>query len=74
MHIPPRCGIGEPTLLPRRQPQGERGKSPSTWNLLGKAEAGPLAGRELKPLVYRAAQFWFSWAVFKPDTIIYQGK
>jgi hypothetical protein len=46
----------------------------STWNLLGKAEAGPLAGRELKSLVYRAAQFWFSWAVFKPDTIIYRGK
>jgi hypothetical protein len=46
----------------------------STWNLLGKAEAGPLAGKELKPLVHRAAQFWFSWAVFKPDTIIYRGK
>jgi hypothetical protein len=46
----------------------------STWNLLGKAEAGPLAGKELRPLVYRAAQFWFSWAVFKPDTFIYRGK
>jgi hypothetical protein len=46
----------------------------STWNLLGKAEAGPLAGRELRPMVYRAAQFWFSWVVFRPDTIIYRGK
>jgi len=46
----------------------------STWNLLGKAEAGPLAGKKLSPLVYRAAQFWFSWAVFKPDTVVYRGK
>jgi len=46
----------------------------STWNLLGKAETGPLAGKELRPLVYQAAQFWFSWAVFKPDTLIYRGK
>ncbi|MBI2170835.1 MAG: DUF3179 domain-containing protein [Chloroflexi bacterium] len=46
----------------------------SLWNLLGKAEAGPLTGKELKPQVYRAAQFWFSWVVFRPDTIIYKGK
>jgi hypothetical protein len=46
----------------------------STWSLLGKAEAGLLVGKELRPLVYRAAQFWFSWVVYKPDTIIYRGK
>lgn len=46
----------------------------STWNLLGKAESGPLEGKALRPLVYRAAQFWFSWVVFKPDTVIYRGK
>lgn len=46
----------------------------STWSLLGKAESGPLAGKVLQPLVYRPAQFWFSWVVFKPDTVIYQGK
>jgi hypothetical protein len=45
----------------------------SLWSLLGKAEAGPLGGKELRPLVHRAAQFWFSWVVFKPDTIIYRG-
>ncbi len=45
----------------------------STWNLLGKAESGPLSEKVLKPLVYRPAQFWFSWVVFKPDTIIYRG-
>lgn len=46
----------------------------SRWNLLGKAESGPLAGKELRPLVHRSAQFWFSWVVFKPDTVVYRGK
>ena len=46
----------------------------STWNLLGKAESGPLAGKSLRPVLHRAAQFWFSWAVSKPDTQVYEGK
>jgi hypothetical protein len=57
--------------------EGERivdDQSGSTWSLLGKAEAGPLAGKALRPLVHRAAQFWFSWVVFRPDTIVYEGK
>jgi hypothetical protein len=42
----------------------------STWNILGQAVAGPLAGSQLDRLVH-ADHFWFSWAAFKPDTIIY---
>ena len=42
----------------------------STWNILGQAIAGPLAGEQLEPIVH-ADHFWFSWAAFKPDTIIY---
>ncbi|MFO7536928.1 MAG: DUF3179 domain-containing protein, partial [Chloroflexota bacterium] len=42
----------------------------STWNILGQAIAGPLAGSQLDRLVH-ADHFWFSWAAFKPDTIIY---
>jgi hypothetical protein len=42
----------------------------STWNILGQAESGPLAGSQLNRLVH-ADHFWFSWAAFKPDTIIY---
>jgi hypothetical protein len=44
----------------------------STWNILGQAVEGPLAGEELAPIVH-GDHFWFSWAAFKPDTIIYQG-
>ena len=44
----------------------------STWSLLGKAVGGPLEGERLEPVVH-ANNFWFSWAVFKPNTIIYRG-
>ena len=41
----------------------------STWNILGRAVAGQLAGTQLKPVVH-GNHFWFAWAAFKPDTII----
>jgi hypothetical protein len=44
----------------------------SVWNILGQAVEGPLAGQELKPIIH-GDHFWFSWAAFKPDTIIFQG-
>ncbi|MEM7119541.1 MAG: DUF3179 domain-containing (seleno)protein [Chloroflexota bacterium] len=44
----------------------------STWNILGQATAGSLAGEVLTPVVH-GDHFWFSWAAFKPDTIIYSG-
>lgn len=42
----------------------------STWNLAGQATAGPLAGMELTRIV-SGDHFWFSWAAFRPDTIVY---
>ncbi len=42
----------------------------STWNILGQAIEGSLAGQSLEPIVH-CDHFWFSWAAFKPDTIIY---
>ena len=45
----------------------------STWDILGNAVDGPLAGKSLTPVVH-GSHFWFAWAVFKPDTIVYQGK
>jgi hypothetical protein len=44
----------------------------STWNILGQATEGELAGEELTPVV-KVDHFWFSWAAFRPDTRIYQG-
>ena len=42
----------------------------STWNILGQANAGPLAGQRLTPVVH-GAHFWFAWAAFRPETTIY---
>jgi hypothetical protein len=45
-------------------------QSGSTWNIVGQAVDGPLAGEQLSPIVH-GDHFWFSWAAFRPDTIIY---
>ncbi len=42
----------------------------SAWNIVGQAIDGPLAGEHLTPVVH-ADHFWFSWAAFRPDTVIY---
>ena len=39
----------------------------STWNVLGQAVDGPLAGSQLEAVV-SGSHFWFAWAVFKPET------
>ena len=38
----------------------------STWNILGRALAGPLEGRRLTPIQH-GNHFWFAWAVFRPQ-------
>lgn len=43
----------------------------SQWNIFGKAVEGELKGTQLKQLS-SGSHFWFAWAVFKPDTIIYK--
>ena len=42
----------------------------SVWTLTGAAITGPLAGQQLTRIV-SADHFWFSWAAFRPATIIY---
>ena len=44
----------------------------SEWNILGEAVAGPLAGKRMERIVH-GDDFWFAWAAFHPDTIIYGG-
>ncbi len=43
----------------------------SRWNLLGRSTGGPLAGKQLEPVVH-ADHFWFAWAAFRPNTRIYR--
>ncbi len=44
----------------------------STWNIFGEAIDGEFKGTTLEPVVH-ANHFWFSWAVFKPNTVLYKG-
>ena len=41
----------------------------STWNILGRAVDGPLAGEQLESAVHTDT-FWFAWASYRPDTVI----
>jgi hypothetical protein len=45
-------------------------QSGSTWNILGHATSGRLAGRRLEAIVH-GNHFWFSWASYKPQTRVY---
>ncbi len=47
-------------------------QSNSTWNLLGQATSGELAGSSLEPIVHDNT-LWFAWAAFKPETRVYLG-
>jgi hypothetical protein len=38
----------------------------STWNVFGQATAGPLAGKQLRPVTHLDT-FWFAWVAFQPD-------
>ncbi|MEM8925356.1 MAG: DUF3179 domain-containing protein [Actinomycetota bacterium] len=41
----------------------------STWNILGAAVDGPLAGEQLASVPHTDA-FWFAWATYQPGTVI----
>lgn len=43
----------------------------TSWNIAGQAIEGELVGEQLDAIV-AADHFWFSWAAFRPNTVIYQ--
>jgi len=44
----------------------------STWDVLGRATGGPLAGKALTAVPH-VDTFWFAWAAYRPDTAIVSG-
>jgi hypothetical protein len=44
----------------------------SVWTLLGRAVDGPLSGEQLQTVQHRN-DFWFAWASFFPDALVYGG-
>jgi hypothetical protein len=45
----------------------------STWNLLGEAVKGPMAGKTLDRLP-AGEHFWFAWVAFVPETRVWRGE
>lgn len=41
----------------------------TTWNIIGQAVDGPLAGEQLTA-VSHLDTFWFAWATYRPDTVV----
>lgn len=43
----------------------------SVWQVGGGALEGPLAGQRLEPVAEAYVAFWFAWAAFQPDGVIW---
>jgi hypothetical protein len=43
------------------------------WRLDGLAVEGPLSGERLEPIPEAYVAFWFAWADFQPETVIWTG-
>ena len=63
---------GEPATFEARDGSIVDTATESTWNVLGLATAGPLAGTQLEAVI-SANHFWFAWSVFEPDTEVIIG-
>jgi len=65
------AAVGGKALSFERMSEGFRDRETgSTWNLLGHAVQGPLAGKRLRAIPHVDA-FWFAWAAFNPTTLVY---
>ncbi len=42
----------------------------TTWDLFGRAQAGPLEGQQLTTAIH-TNELWFAWAAFNPDAVVY---
>jgi hypothetical protein len=60
------------TFVPAATGFGDR-ETGTTWDLLGRALKGPLAGRRLRAIPHVDA-FWFAWAAFHPSTALHAGR
>jgi hypothetical protein len=64
--------LGERVLtFERRDGQFRDRETGSTWDLTGKAVAGPLVGEGLTPIPH-GNHFWFAWVAFRPDTKLWK--
>ena len=59
------------TFEPGAEALAQDQETGTSWNIFGTAVDGPLTGEQLTPLSAHEF-FWFAWAAFQPDTIIYE--
>lgn len=45
----------------------------SAWTVTGTAIRGPLQGTRLEPVEQAYVAFWFAWALFQPETQVWEG-
>jgi hypothetical protein len=57
------------SLRPAEEGRFVDAETGSTWDVAGRAVAGPLKGNRLDPLAH-GDYFWFAWAAFRPRTAI----
>lgn len=62
---------GRPLTFASREDGFADRETGSTWDIFGRAVGGPLAGSRLKPIAH-GNHFWFAWAVFQPETRVWQ--
>ena len=66
--------LDDRNLTFRAVPGGfEDAETGSIWRLDGLADSGPLAGRRLEPIRDAYVSFWFAWAAFHPETVVWDG-
>ncbi len=58
------------TFSPNEDGSFSDAETGSTWDILGEAVSGPLAGEKLTPILH-FDHFWFAWAAFFPATELY---
>ena len=63
---------GQALTFERRAEGFVDAQTQSTWDVLGNATAGPLAGESLSAITHLDT-FWFSWVLFHPDTTVQGG-
>ena len=60
-------GVADPNV-----PTFTDAETGSTWNALGEATTGPLAGKQLTQFADAYTLFWFAWSVYHPETRLLQ--
>ena len=55
-------------------PQITDEQTSSTWDVLGRAMSGPLEHKQPTAIPHSGSQLWFSWAVFQPNTEVYENR